>query len=377
MPDEAAQPIHKRRRVTVACDSCRSKKSKCDGRRPVCSRCAGYDFICTWNERECDRSAARRSSKTPASSYGPPQYNSFHQCQHLVRQLCDGLSEGAMAEVEESLALIQTHLDQAASQGTTNSTKQHQITYSSSNSPQRHAPRYLGEVSDIQFFNLAKRTLGDVGSSPEEVEEVVDSYDQEEAIPARQMRYELSVLPDPVKAEEYLEAYFTTIHIAYPFVPKASFMRTYRSLRSGGDVDSLSPAWLGLLYLATVKKGRDHFDSVSELPEIRRRVWYSLYVLDRLLALQLGRPPAVSDEECYVSLPSVVDDMNHDWETEPLPTVSNGEKSVGEYFLENTRNLDEILLAWKQRLPRYLRFDVGHAFEKSMIFKRQSTNSTV
>lgn len=152
-----------------------------------------------------------------------------------------------MAEVEESLALIQTHLDQAASQGTTNSTKQHQITYSSSNSPQRHAPRYLGEVSDIQFFNLAKRTLGDVGSSPEEVEEVVDSYDQEEAIPARQMRYELSVLPDPVKAEEYLEAYFTTIHIAYPFVPKASFMRTYRSLRSGGDIDSLSPAWLGLL----------------------------------------------------------------------------------------------------------------------------------
>lgn len=155
--------------------------------------------------------------------------------------------------------------------------------------------------------------------------------------------------------------------------------------------------------LATVKKGRDHFDSVSELPEIRRRVWYSLYVLDRLLALQLGRPPAVSDEECYVSLPSVVDDMNHDWETEPLPTVSNGEKSVGEYFvrviefssilgrvprdlyhprltfaqkLENTRNLDEILLAWKQRLPRYLRFDVGHAFEKSMIFKRQvSTKS--
>lgn len=28
MPDEAGEPIHKRRRVTVACDSCRSKKSK-------------------------------------------------------------------------------------------------------------------------------------------------------------------------------------------------------------------------------------------------------------------------------------------------------------------------------------------------------------
>lgn len=114
-------------------------------------------------------------------------------------------------------------------------------------SPHRHAPRYLGEVSDIKFFNMAKRSLGDVGSSPEEAEGIVDSYDQEEAIPARQMRYELSVLPDPVKAEEYLEAYFTTIHIAYPFVPKASFMRTYRSLRSGDNIDSLSPAWLGLL----------------------------------------------------------------------------------------------------------------------------------
>lgn len=152
--------------------------------------------------------------------------------------------------------------------------------------------------------------------------------------------------------------------------------------------------------LATVKEGRDDFDSVSELPEVRRRVWYSLYVLDRLLALQLGRPPAVSDEECYVSLPSVVDDMTHDWEAEPLTAATNGEESVGEYFvrviefssilgrvpkdlyhprrtfaqkLENTRTLDELLLSWKQRLPRHLRFDVGHAFEKSMVFKRQAS----
>lgn len=39
--------------------------------------------------------------------------------------------------------------------------------------------------------------------------------------------------------------------------------------------------------------------------------------------------------------------------------------------LSNTNNLDRQLLEWKAELPRFLRFDLGHAFEQSDIFKRQ------
>lgn len=183
--------------------------------------------------------------KAGSNQAGAP-CGSFQECQVLVRQLSENLSDVARAEVEESLARIQTHLDEIASPAP------------ATNSPgngalpsQNHGQRYLGEVSDIHFFNLAKRTLGagDPGASqsPEIVEENVENYDQEEAIPTRQMEYELSAMPDLDKAEQYLEAYFSTIHIAYPFVPKASFMKRYRSLRLEGDVDHLTPSWLGLL----------------------------------------------------------------------------------------------------------------------------------
>ncbi|KAJ6119855.1 hypothetical protein N7523_004135 [Penicillium sp. IBT 18751x] len=46
-PDDlSAQP--KRQRVSRACDSCRSKKDKCDGLQPVCSTCASLSRPCTY-----------------------------------------------------------------------------------------------------------------------------------------------------------------------------------------------------------------------------------------------------------------------------------------------------------------------------------------
>lgn len=36
-------PVHKRRRVTRACDECRRKKIKCDGRQP-CTHCSVYTY---------------------------------------------------------------------------------------------------------------------------------------------------------------------------------------------------------------------------------------------------------------------------------------------------------------------------------------------
>ena len=44
--DYASNP--KRQRVSRACDSCRSKKDKCDGVQPVCSTCASLCRPCTY-----------------------------------------------------------------------------------------------------------------------------------------------------------------------------------------------------------------------------------------------------------------------------------------------------------------------------------------
>jgi hypothetical protein len=121
-------------------------------------------------------------------------------------------------------------------------------------------------------------------------------------------------------------------------------------------------------------------------------------VLDRLIALQLGRPPAIHDDDCHISLPSRIDDAKFDWDADTYPLDTEEGPSIGDYFLSiiefskivgfvlrdlygpkrdkreelmSTRSLDKQLLEWKRHLPRTLRFDIGHTFEKSLLFKRQ------
>lgn len=42
-PEPGSMPVQKRRRVTRACDECRRKKIKCDGKQP-CTHCSVYSY---------------------------------------------------------------------------------------------------------------------------------------------------------------------------------------------------------------------------------------------------------------------------------------------------------------------------------------------
>lgn len=135
--------------------------------------------------------------------------------------------------------------------------------------------------------------------------------------------------------------------------------------------------------------------------EERRRVWYSIYVLDRLLSLQLGRPPAIHDDDFNVPLPARAGDAEIDWTGDVIEEKTDNTPSSGDYFLAviafsgivgrvlrglycprrshfasgdllNTKDLDRQLVQWKLALPRVLRFDLGHTFEQSHIFSRQA-----
>lgn len=134
--------------------------------------------------------------------------------------------------------------------------------------------------------------------------------------------------------------------------------------------------------------------------ETVRRTWYSLYVLDRLLALQLGRPIAIHEEEYCVLTPSDADGVSPLDAGTPTASINEGVRSI-DYFvhvikfsqilgevisdlyrpsqveidpdrmLVSTTTLDLKLIEWRLALPRHLRFDLGHTFEKSVTFRRQ------
>jgi Fungal specific transcription factor domain len=133
-----------------------------------------------------------------------------------------------------------------------------------------------------------------------------------------------------------------------------------------------------------------------------RRTWYSMYVLDRLLALQLGRPMAIHEADFHVDVPCM-DDLSpfvplgtprdHSRESEEMMMmcyfieVIKFSHIVGlvihelyrpsqidtspDQMLHSAADLDQRLSEWKTQLPRHLRFDLGHLFEKSISFKRQ------
>ncbi|KIV88575.1 hypothetical protein, variant [Exophiala mesophila] len=132
--------------------------------------------------------------------------------------------------------------------------------------------------------------------------------------------------------------------------------------------------------------------------ETRRRVWYSLFVLDRLLAMQLGRPPSIISDGFNVHLPSRQSLL--DLAEQPIPPGTKSQDWGGDYFiamirfsemigrvftdlygpnkiddaasvLSKTELLDAELIRWRSSLPRSLRFDLSHTFESSKTFQTQ------
>lgn len=96
-----------------------------------------------------------------------------------------------------------------------------------------HNERYLGEVSDVQFFNLVKRVLQTQGGSYPE--QGVDSYEQNgdtgDCTNTTTAGKYLE-LPSPETAKGLADVYFSTIHIAYPFVPGSMFTRHFNDDQS-------------------------------------------------------------------------------------------------------------------------------------------------
>ncbi|CAK7222189.1 hypothetical protein SCUCBS95973_004756 [Sporothrix curviconia] len=568
-----------RKRVFRACDSCRAMKSKCDGARPACGRCTGYGYKCLYalsGKRNQNHRLAAASHDGQACCHTATALQlAATEYGRLVRDILPKLpvpdqpaAENALREIEQRLQQIR--LDASACQADANAQPQAQAQAqeplpnpggalastttigpkrqsTSASSAPRPAERYLGEVSDVRFFNLVDRALADTSSSGTPVtdhpshtiaaldgeDEALASYEQDDPSPeAAAAHIDAAVeLPDPETAERFLDIYFSTIHVAYPFIPRAIFTQAYQVYIASGRETLPNDTWLATLYIlfaigayynaasggsfsssSSQAKAKNadalheqyyrhalslvsgaemlerslnqvtfllaqcfyllavcrtdtcwttlglavriaqsiglHVDADGARPrprpkprhvqtlafrnaELRRRVWYSIYVLDRLLALQLGRPPAIHDEDCHLRLPSRLGDADIHWlggtdsdndnnASPPVqPPLDPATPTVGDYFLcmislsriighvlrdlysprahiepegddsssstdiltnwllPSTKRLDRQLLEWRRALPRKLRFDFGHAFDNTAasaaaaIFKRQ------
>ncbi|KAK5160830.1 hypothetical protein LTR04_004517 [Oleoguttula sp. CCFEE 6159] len=79
-------PVQKRRRVTRACDECRRKKIKCDGKQP-CTHCTVYSYECTY-----DQPSNRKRNPTP--QYIEAIEQRLHRAEALLKIVLPNVDPG-------------------------------------------------------------------------------------------------------------------------------------------------------------------------------------------------------------------------------------------------------------------------------------------
>jgi hypothetical protein len=107
--------------------------------------------------------------------------------------------------------------------------------------PHTASARYLGRVSDVSFFNSVRGLLSRDGSALP-LPPPLESYEREGADSNVSVEAHGDLeIPDRETADKYIDTYFSTIHVAYPFLPKPSFMEEYESFWREGV--ALQSAW--------------------------------------------------------------------------------------------------------------------------------------
>ena len=171
---------------------------------------------------------------------------------NLIRNLRDGLTERDRRTVDLALTSLPVS-EYASNHGT-------RAAMALSPSPEQAGSevgvsstshRYLGEASDIRFFRAMKLALsGNIedGQQPAGVlDGQVDSYEQEEIQPQCPAGPNYSFLPTRANADRFVDIYFSTIHIAYPFISQSDFRRTYESFWKSDSLEDFRGSWLSLL----------------------------------------------------------------------------------------------------------------------------------
>ncbi|QGI66784.1 hypothetical protein CEK27_010755 [Fusarium fujikuroi] len=213
----------------------------------------------------------------------------------------------------------------------------------SSQSPfSQNQHRYLGEVSDVHFFNLVKGFLQTKDSS--NPEQGFDSYKQDgEVSTTNNESSGHTLLPATVDTRELAEVYFSTIHIAYPFIPQSPFMANLA--REGGIPNNATD--LAILYvICAIGSYYTSFPGRDAVSQTRHECYFQ-----RAMALTAATSGHHSIQQVTLLL-------------------------VQCFYLLTVSKTDR-LVEWKLGLPQKLRFDLGHSFDQNNIFRRQRDDSSM
>ena len=164
---ENSLPASKRRRVTRACDNCKSRKRRCNGEKP-CAYCTEHRALCTYDAPYTRGKSDNVTASVPRDIHKSPR--GLSQWPHLARHVASGNSQNqdALTSSHNSSPWPRNSLMQPAAAGAADDDERAGIQSSRARSPiggEGAAPmgQYLGPTSPFSvgrylFYQQIKST---------------------------------------------------------------------------------------------------------------------------------------------------------------------------------------------------------------------------
>ncbi|KAE8164947.1 fungal-specific transcription factor domain-containing protein [Aspergillus tamarii] len=217
-------PRLKRKRVGVACNTCRSLKIRCDGVRPHCGTC----------QRRRDRCVFKDDDLRPLRDGGSPGMRE----DILVMspsQLNDGLLRYESASSASSVATRDT-IHELDDSGVTAMG----LTVGPLDRDQKASREFFGDSSTVAFIQQLQNSLPPSINAPGSGREVayhsidLRGHDRHPRL-STEPKPSMNLLPPRPLADHLVDCYFSKVHTLYPFVHKDAFFSAYRSLWAPGE----------------------------------------------------------------------------------------------------------------------------------------------
>ncbi|EPY49489.1 transcription factor [Schizosaccharomyces cryophilus OY26] len=248
-----------KKRINRACDLCRKRKIRCDGKQPTCRNCLNHNVSCIYTARPKRRTGQKQI-------YVKSLVSRLEQMESTLRSVIPNYTPenesvpnpNADAEEAEKSYKADSSSDESASDDlaflnekmgmliTTPIGNQKYIGASSTLSILQHATKFAsGIASEKALENLS---LAKSGCLAEQQEDNIDANREE--------------LPPPEVAQAYIDAYFNTFNSEFPIFTKESFDKRFGSpdwyKRQDGCLDVTNYAlYVSVLCLGCIGTGEN------------------------------------------------------------------------------------------------------------------------
>ncbi|KAI1676012.1 C6 transcription factor [Pyrenophora tritici-repentis] len=295
--EQAQEPgpsANKRRRVGLACNACRMRKSRCDGQRPSCSSCVSLDFDCQYESSESATNViVRKDYMSDLDSRMTAMESKLQRFNDLLRGHLTPCADTRQATIGSSV-IAQSQRDESSQPP--NRADIGQTLVAGMEEPQdddaatngmamvfidEHTSAFFGESSNINFTQLLLRAVAIARQTDIQVPGTKDhasflddgnvsgihhSQPQSKAPFTISAGISITSLPEVAVMNRLLDTYFDTAGVVFPFLLEETTRKTYSECLKNG-FKRARRTWLGtlnMMFALATMLDRENFPSAKK-----------------------------------------------------------------------------------------------------------------